>query len=90
MVTADGITKAFDILAGVLQGDTFAPYLFIIIIDYIMTTAIDDDDSEYGPTRSRRMCSQKLSVEELADDVALIVDAIEGTKLLLDSLEHAA
>ena len=36
------------------------------------------------------MCSQKLSVEELADDVALIVDTIEGTKLLLDSLEHAA
>ena len=40
--------------------------------------------------RSRRMCSQDLSVEELADDVALIVDAIEGTKLLLDSLDNAA
>ena len=36
------------------------------------------------------LCSQKLSVEELADDVALIVDTIEGTKLLLDSLENAA
>ena len=31
VVTADGITEIFDILAGVLQGDTLAPYLFIIV-----------------------------------------------------------
>ena len=42
VVTADGIPEIFDILAGVLQGDTLASYLFIIVIDYIMT-----DDSDY-------------------------------------------
>ena len=94
VITADGITEAFDILAGVLQGDTLAPYLFIIVIDYIMTVAIDDEDSEYGftlrPARSRRIGSQKLADVEFADDVALITDTIEGAKLLLDRLEIAA
>ena len=94
VATADGITEAFDILAGVLQGDTLAPYLFIIVIDYIMTVAIGDEDSEYGftlrPARSRRIGSQKLADVEFADDVALITDTIEGAKLLLDRLEIAA
>ena len=45
VVTADGITEILDILAGVLQRDTLAPYLFIIVIDYIMTVTIDDDDN---------------------------------------------
>ena len=30
----DGETDYFDIVAGVLQGDTLAPYLFIICLDY--------------------------------------------------------
>ena len=29
----DGDTDYFDIVAGVLQGDTLAPYLFIICLD---------------------------------------------------------
>ena len=48
VVTADGITEIFDILAGVLQGDTLALYLFIVVIDYIMTVTIDDDDTNSG------------------------------------------
>ena len=31
----DGNTDFFDIDAGVKQGDTFAPYIFIIFLDYI-------------------------------------------------------
>ena len=31
----------FDIVAGVLQGDTLAPYLFIICLDYILRTLIN-------------------------------------------------
>ena len=37
----DGDTKYFDIVAGVLQGDTLAPYLFIICLDYVLRTSID-------------------------------------------------
>eukprot|EP00116_Pleurobrachia_bachei_P017561 sb/3477823/ len=32
--TEDGLTEAILIIAGVLQGDTLAPYLFIIANDY--------------------------------------------------------
>ena len=34
----DGDTEYFDIVAGVLQGDTLAPYLIIICLDYVLRT----------------------------------------------------
>ena len=34
--TPDGDTDFFTILAGVLQGDTLAPFLFIMMLDYTM------------------------------------------------------
>ena len=34
--TWDGGTEFFEILAGVLQGDTFALFLFIIALDYAL------------------------------------------------------
>ena len=34
-------TDFFDIVAGVLQGDTLAPYLFIICLNYMLWTSID-------------------------------------------------
>ena len=36
VVTEDGNTNLFPIIAGVQQGDTMALYLFIIVLDYIM------------------------------------------------------
>ena len=37
----DGDTDYFDIVAGVLKGDTLAPYLFIICLDYVLRKSID-------------------------------------------------
>ena len=37
----DGDTEYFDIMAGVLQGDTPAPYLFIICLDNVLRISID-------------------------------------------------
>ena len=34
MITPDGETEAFNILAGVLQGDTLVPYLSVITKNY--------------------------------------------------------
>ena len=34
VITPDGDTEFFEILAGVLQGDTLAPFLFIIVLHY--------------------------------------------------------
>ena len=37
----DGDTDYFDIVAGVLQRDALARYLFIICVDYVLRTSID-------------------------------------------------
>ena len=37
----DGDTEYFDIVAGVLQGETLDPYLFIICLDNVLRTSID-------------------------------------------------
>ena len=39
--SSDGDTDYFDIVAGVLQEDTLAPYLFIICLYYMLRTSID-------------------------------------------------
>ena len=63
VITEDGLTEAFHILAGVLQGDTLAPYLFVITVDYIMLKATENDD--FGFTlhsrRSRRYPEIKVT-----------------------------
>ena len=53
----DEDTEYFDIVAGVLQGDSLAPYLFIICLDYVLKTSIDkirDYGFELTKNRSRR------------------------------------
>ena len=36
VISPDGKKDLFDILSGVLQGDTLAPYLFVIVLDYAL------------------------------------------------------
>ena len=36
LCSPDGDTEFFDIVTGVLQGDTLVPYMFIIYQDYIL------------------------------------------------------
>ena len=50
-------TDNSDIVAGKLQGDTLAPYLFIICLDYMLRTSIDkmkDNGFKLTKERSRR------------------------------------
>ena len=51
----DGDTEYFDIVAGVLQGDTLAPYLFIICLDYVLRTSIDKiRENGFEPTKKKK------------------------------------
>ena len=43
----DGDTEYFDIVAGVLQRDTLAPYLFIICLDYVLRTFRKFNESKW-------------------------------------------
>ena len=37
----DGDTDNFEIVAGILQGDTLCPFLFIICLEYVLRRSID-------------------------------------------------
>ena len=52
VITSDGDTDECDILAGVLQRDTLAPYLFIIVLDYYLRSAIEGKEERLGFTIS--------------------------------------
>ena len=71
----DGDTKYFDIVAGVLQGGTLAPYLFIIFLDYVLRTSIDkirENDFELTKKRSGRYPTKRITNADYADDIATL------------------
>ena len=89
----DGDTEYFDIVAGVLQGDTLAPYLFIICLDYVLRTSIDkirENGFELTKKRSRRYPAKTIIDTNYADDIALLANTPNQAKTLLHSLERAA
>ena len=88
----DGDTDYFDIVAGVLQGDTLAPYLFIICLDYILRTSIDyiwENGFELTKKRSRRYPTKTITDTDYADDIALLANTPNQAETLLHSLEWA-
>ena len=89
----DGDTEYFDIVAGVLPGDTLAPYLFIICLDYMLTTSIDkikENGFELTKKRSRRYPAKTITDADYADDIMILANTPNQTKTLLHSLERAA
>ena len=89
----DGDTEYFDIVAGVLQGDTLAPYLFIIYLDYVLKTLIDkirENGFELTKKRSRRYPAKTITDADYADDIAIVANTPNQAETLLHSLERAA
>ena len=89
----DGDTEYFDIVAGVLQGDTLSPYLFIICLDYVLRTSIDkirENGFELTKKRSRRYPTTTLTDADYADDIAILANTPNQAETLLHSLERAA
>ena len=91
--TPDGDTEYFDIVAGVLQGDTLAPYLFIICLDYVLRTSIDkikENGLELTKKRSKRYPATTITDADYADDIAILANTSDQAETLLHSLERAA
>ena len=89
----DGDTEYFDIVAGVLQGDTLAPYLFIICLDYVLRTSMDkirENGFELTKKRSRRYPATTITDADYADDIAILANKPDQAETLLHSLERAA
>jgi len=50
-MTSDGFSEPLSYDCGVLQGDTLAPFLFVIVLDYALRRALDRDPSLTAITR---------------------------------------
>ena len=88
-----GDTEYFDIVAGVLQGDTLAPYLFIICLDYVLRASIDkirENGFELIKKRRKRYPAKTITDADYADDLALLANTPNQAETLLHSLERAA
>ncbi len=84
----DGDTEYFDTVAGVLQGDTLAQYLFII---YVLRTSIDkirENGFELTKRRSKRYPAKTITDADYAD-LALLANTPNQAETLLHSLERA-
>lgn len=89
----DGPTKEFLTTAGILQGDTLAPYLFVIVVDYILRQSLDTINHKgltIKPRQSSRQKGKHLTDLDYADDLALTADQLHNAQELLLSLEDAA
>ena len=85
-------TEYFDIVAGVLQGDTLAPYLFIVYLDNVPRTSIGkirEKGSKLKKKRSRRYPAKTITDADYADDIALLANTPNQAETLLHSLEPA-
>ena len=72
--SSDGDIDYFDIEAGVLQGDTFASYLFII---YVLRTSIDimkDNGFKLAKERNRRYPILTITDADYADNIVLLAN----------------
>ena len=87
----DGNINCLDIVAGVLQGDTFTPYLFINYRDYLLRSSVDlmkENNFKLAKERSWRYPAQTITDADYADDIALLANSPAQAESLLHSLER--
>ena len=73
-------------------GDTLAPLLFIITLDYVLRTS-SDEKKDLGLTlskqRSRRYPAIKITDADYADDLVIFADSSRNAEKLLNFLEES-
>ena len=92
VITPDGLTEPFLTTSGVLQGDSLAPFLFILVLDWVLRTSLpsDADGFELCRRRSSRHPEQRLALLAYADDLALLASDAESAQRQLDALAAVA
>ena len=74
-----------------MQGDTLAPFLFVIVLDFSLRKAINDKENELGLTLRERRSSRTPAISicdlEFADDIVLLSNEIEQARKLLHQVE---
>lgn len=88
--TRDGKTGEFRINSGILQGDTLAPYIFIICIDYCMNQALRGAQEEIGLLLERgcgkRFPPKVVTDFDFVDDLCLFTRNIQNAQKFLSKV----
>ena len=87
-----GLSDPFDVTTGVLQGDVLAPFLFVVLVDYLLKKVTPQLDSGVvtHPRRSRRHPAKSLNDMDFADDIALLESSISRAQAQLTKTAEAA
>ena len=86
----DRDTDYFDIVTCVLQGNTLAPYLFIICLEYILRMSVDlmkENGFKLAKERSRRYPTQTIKDADNTNDITLQANIPAQVEYLLHSLK---
>jgi len=77
-----------------LQGDTLAPFLFVIVLDYALRKATDGREEELGlqtkQRKSKRCPAIYITDLDFANDIAFISEEIQQAQALLQRVEEAS
>jgi len=94
------LSPAFPVQTGVLQGDTLAPYLFVIVLDAVLRQLRPSDGlllSKPAPKLTKRQQAAfthppetRLTALAFADDVCLLSHSVSGLQNLFTTFERAA
>ena len=81
---SNGTSAPFDVLSGVKQGCILSPFLFIIVMDFVLRRSLEDE--AYGIRwGNRRLCDL-----DFADDVALFSEDKETLQEMTNVLDQNA
>ena len=81
----------FDVVTGVLQGDVLAPFLFIIVLDWVIRNSnLDPVGFTTITRRSRRHPEERLSDLGYADDISLLANQASDAQIQIDTISSTA
>ena len=86
----NGDRDFFDIVAVVLEGDTLAPYLFMICILITSTDLMKENGFILKKAKSRQYPIQTITDTNYADDIVLLANTPTQAESLLHNQEQAA
>ena len=86
------VSDPIDVTTGVLQGDVLAPFLFAVLVDYLLKKATSQLDSGVvtHPRRSRRQPAKSLNYLDFTDDIALLESSVSQAQTQLTKTAEAA
>ena len=94
--TPEGPTPNFSPTAGVLQGDTLAPFLFLLVLNEVLRVALADELG-FELRKPFREQSQRAHVKgvhicdlDYADDIVLVAHTVAQAQRILGKLAAAA